>query len=172
MKRTVSIMTGLHGFHCNFWLLRQQRPSDRHLLDNDPAFSLNPAWISNYIHYKVWGEITYPCLNFNGATVVTLNWACDYLSMLGLKLNHVSKRGYWCFEYICHFGMIYSTLLFNRYRPIFVVQLDQFGTPTKQYSDEKADQFQISISKSTHVKKIYFRFHERQTVGRTFVWTV
>ena len=30
---------------------------------------LIPAWISNYIHYNVWGEITYPFLNFNGATV-------------------------------------------------------------------------------------------------------
>ena len=27
------------------------------------------TWISNYIHYKVWDEITYPFLNFNGATV-------------------------------------------------------------------------------------------------------
>ena len=27
------------------------------------------TWISNYIQYKVWYEITYPCLNFNGATV-------------------------------------------------------------------------------------------------------
>ena len=27
------------------------------------------AWISNYIHYKVWDEITYPFLNFNGCTV-------------------------------------------------------------------------------------------------------
>ena len=27
----------------------------------------------------------------------TLYWACDYLSMLRIKLNHVSKRGhYWC----------------------------------------------------------------------------
>ena len=25
--------------------------------------------ISNYIHYKMWDEITYPFLNFNGATV-------------------------------------------------------------------------------------------------------
>ena len=25
----------------------------------------------------------------------TLNWACNYLSMLGLKLNHVNKRGRW-----------------------------------------------------------------------------
>ena len=28
-----------------------------------------PAWISNYIHYKKWDEISYPFLNFNGATV-------------------------------------------------------------------------------------------------------
>ena len=28
-----------------------------------------PAWISNYIHYNVWNEITYPFLNFNGVTV-------------------------------------------------------------------------------------------------------
>ena len=28
-----------------------------------------PAWISNYIHYNVWDEITYPFLNLNGATV-------------------------------------------------------------------------------------------------------
>ena len=27
------------------------------------------AWISNYIHYNVWDEITYPFLNFNGLTV-------------------------------------------------------------------------------------------------------
>ena len=28
-----------------------------------------PAWISNYIHFKVWDEIAYPFLNFNAATV-------------------------------------------------------------------------------------------------------
>ena len=32
-------------------------------------FNFKPSWISNYIHYKVWDEITYPFLNFNGATV-------------------------------------------------------------------------------------------------------
>ena len=26
---------------------------------------------------------------------LTLYWACDYLSILGLKLNHVSERGPW-----------------------------------------------------------------------------
>ena len=33
------------------------------------GLTLIPTWISNYIHYKVWDEITYPFLNFNGATV-------------------------------------------------------------------------------------------------------
>ena len=28
-----------------------------------------PAWINNYIHYKVWDGITYPFLNFNGCTI-------------------------------------------------------------------------------------------------------
>ena len=31
--------------------------------------SFRGVWISIYIHYKVWGEITYPSLNLNGATV-------------------------------------------------------------------------------------------------------
>ena len=39
--------------------------------------------MSNYIHLKVWDEITYPFPNFNGA--------CDYLSMLGWKLIHAKK---------------------------------------------------------------------------------
>ena len=30
---------------------------------------LIPAWISDYIHYNVWEEITYPFPNFNGCTV-------------------------------------------------------------------------------------------------------
>ena len=65
--------------------------------------TLISAWISNYTHYNVWDEITYPFLNFNGAIVEVQEWistfiphfsgACDYLSMLGLKLNHVNKRG-------------------------------------------------------------------------------
>ena len=27
------------------------------------------GWISSYIYYVVWGEIIYPCPNFNGYTV-------------------------------------------------------------------------------------------------------
>ena len=62
-----------------------------------------PAWISNYTDYKMCDEITYPFPNFNGCTVEVWKWisnfiphfACDYLSMLGLKLIHVRKGGPW-----------------------------------------------------------------------------
>ena len=33
------------------------------------SLTLIPAWVSNYIHYEVWDEITYTFLNFNGTTV-------------------------------------------------------------------------------------------------------
>ena len=33
------------------------------------GLTLIPAWISNYTHYDVWDERTYPFLNFNGCTV-------------------------------------------------------------------------------------------------------
>ena len=53
--------------------------------------NFNPSMKSNCIHYKIWDEITYPFLNFNASTVY---WACNYLSMLGLKLIHVSRSGH------------------------------------------------------------------------------
>ena len=33
------------------------------------VLTLIPAWISNYMPSNKWDEITYPFLNFNGATV-------------------------------------------------------------------------------------------------------
>ena len=52
------------------------------------------------MHYKVWVDIAFLFLNFNGASTeeeqfhpATLNNWCNYLSTLGLKLTDVSKRG-------------------------------------------------------------------------------
>ena len=63
------------------------------------------SWIDSYFHHKLWDEITYPFPNFNGCTVEVWEWisdfipyfynGCNYLSMLGLTLIHVSKRGPW-----------------------------------------------------------------------------
>ena len=62
------------------------------------GLTLITAWIGNHMPSKVWDEITYAFLNFNVRTRMD-KWfhpihynGCNYLSMLGLKLNHVSKR--------------------------------------------------------------------------------
>ena len=38
------------------------------------GLTLISAWIRHYTHYNVWDEITYPFLNFNGATVEVYGW--------------------------------------------------------------------------------------------------
>ena len=50
-----------------------------------------PARISYYVHYKMWGEITYPFPNVNCATVEVWEWiavSSHSLQDVGL-LNHV-----------------------------------------------------------------------------------
>ena len=99
-----------------FQIMAWRRPGDKPLSEAMKVYFLThicvarpqrvnfiiPAWISNYVHYKVWDEIIYQFPNFNGCTVEFGNgwvisshiyWACDYLCILVLKLNHVSKRG-------------------------------------------------------------------------------
>ena len=58
--------------------------------------------MNNYIHYTVSDEITYLFPNFNTAAIEVWEWisnfiphftghACDYFSILGMKLIHVSN---------------------------------------------------------------------------------
>ena len=41
-----------------------------------------PTWISNYIHHKVWNEITYPFPNFNGCIVEVWEWISNFIPHL------------------------------------------------------------------------------------------
>ena len=41
---------------------------------------LIPEWISNYIQYLLWGEITYPFPHFNGCTVESWEWISIFIS--------------------------------------------------------------------------------------------
>ena len=45
----------------------------------DLDLTLIPAWISNYIHYNVWDEITSPFPNFNGCTVEVWEWISNLI---------------------------------------------------------------------------------------------
>ena len=91
------VVTGSTAWKWQHWLLL-------HLYQH--GLTLIPAWISNYTHYNRWNGITYPFLNFNGCAVEVkelINNSIPHfvkdvirnVSMLGLKLNHVSKRGHW-----------------------------------------------------------------------------
>ena len=65
-----------------WWLIRNvdihiKQPTDIAKYTNAVVFYWHPrthllaiaAWKSNYIHYNVWDEITYPYPNFSGGTV-------------------------------------------------------------------------------------------------------
>ena len=73
------------------------------------------AWIGNHIYDNMWGEITYPFPNFKkwkSNSIPLFIWACDYLSMLGLGLIHVSKMGPSCQERACpHFVVVSRNIL-------------------------------------------------------------
>ena len=57
------------------------------------TLTLISAWISNYIHYKVWLEITYPFPHFHGFTI--LEWISYFTShftgLVILKLILISR---------------------------------------------------------------------------------
>ena len=38
------------------------------------------AWISNYIAYKLWGELTYPFTNVNGTSIEIWEWASNLIN--------------------------------------------------------------------------------------------
>ena len=69
------------------------------------GLTLIPTWINNHRHNKMWDESTYPFPNLNGYTVEVWEWrisshnllnGCNYVSMVGLNLNHFSKRSHCC----------------------------------------------------------------------------
>ena len=66
--------------------------------------TLISAWISNYIQYQVWDEVTYPFPNFNGEAVEVWEWISNSIPHLDLlskwllihaviKVNPCSKWG-------------------------------------------------------------------------------
>ena len=76
--------------------------TDAHVPSRAPAHTL--AWF-NFNLSIVWDEVIYPFPHIKGAAVEVWEWisnfiphfvtGCNYVSMLGLKLVYVSKRGSW-----------------------------------------------------------------------------
>ena len=49
-------------------------------------------WISNYIHCKVWDEVTYPSSNFNDCYIEVWEWISNYIPHI---TGHVITYPYW-----------------------------------------------------------------------------
>ena len=67
-------------------------------------FKFDPSTGNNYIHHKVWDEITSPFPNFNGCSMEVWEWISNFIPhfdghviIYAGRLNHVNKRGpcYW-----------------------------------------------------------------------------
>ena len=77
------------------WIITRRVPFYWHCL------TLIPAWRVNYIHYEIWAEITYPLPYIKSETAEIweiypiLYWKRDFLSILGLTLNHINKTDPW-----------------------------------------------------------------------------
>ena len=56
------------------------------------GLTLIPAWISNFIHCKLWYEIIYPFPNFNGCTVEVWKWISNFISHFA---GHVITYPWW-----------------------------------------------------------------------------
>ena len=90
-----ALIFSLIGGWMNDWVNNREQQGPFYL-------ALIPTWMSCYIHYKLWDEITYPFLNINGCTVEVREWILSHfiphftmavikLYHSGLKSNHVSK---------------------------------------------------------------------------------
>ena len=71
--------TDSYGFYISDDIMTEERSPHYSGPFYKHGLTLIPAWISNHIHYKVWDEITYPFLNFNGATVEVWEWINNFI---------------------------------------------------------------------------------------------
>ena len=100
-------------------------------------------------------EIVHPFSNFNGCTVAvweclsnfiphSIDWACNKLSTTGIKLNHVSKKGYGACEWTNQMDHVYLMLeytlvifkwsLYVTPRILFILSLVNYYSGTRSCS--------------------------------------
>ena len=50
------------------------------------GITLIPAWISDYMRFQGWDEITYPIPNFNGCTIEVWEWIIIFIPHLNIHV--------------------------------------------------------------------------------------
>ena len=102
---------------CTHWLRQSYVCAEAEKYEHTWQRCTSHVYICIYIYHKVWDKViflfpnsTVQPLKFWNVWIIsrTLYWACNYSSMLGLKLIHVTKRG------SNHKRVHHSSLIFNR----------------------------------------------------------
>ena len=93
------VVNGSTAFTWSCSVTKDLRQSHCAILIQDPSAtalcvtrSLIPAWISSYIHNKMWDEMTYPFPNFNGAAVEVWNWISSFIPHFTGALIHAGIK--------------------------------------------------------------------------------
>ena len=60
-----------------------------------PRHNIDPAWISYYIHYQVWDEMTCPFQNLKGAAFEVWEWTSKFIPHF---TRHVITYP-WCIQF-------------------------------------------------------------------------
>ena len=76
LQLSSGVFSLLQFHHTNSTLMMTRNPIYQH------GLTLISAWMSNYNHYKVWDEITYPFPNFNNATIEIREWTSNAIPHL------------------------------------------------------------------------------------------
>ena len=78
------------------------------------GLTLIPEWISNYIHYRVWDEITYPFLTFTNCTIEVWEWISNFIPQFpGHVISYPCRDLSWTIIVKGTTGAIYKLYLFR-----------------------------------------------------------
>ena len=72
--------------------INQHKHVDFSTRDFLTCINLIPVWISNYIHYQVWGVILYPLPNFNNCTTIAWELKSNFIPLF---IGHVTTYPCW-----------------------------------------------------------------------------
>ena len=104
-----SFMSAIYSHTIRNAMDRNYFPSFYFLLISRHKGPLSLTWFScnlrmckkNYIDYKMWDEITYPCPNINGCTVEVCEWITNFIHTL-LILARTKVKPCLSYEYIVY----------------------------------------------------------------------
>ena len=78
----IKLLTTQCGLHHDIWDSLNRATYQKDTYFTWYIYAIKPAWISHHNIYKMWDKITYPFLNFDGATIEVWEWISNSIPPL------------------------------------------------------------------------------------------